>query len=690
MSNDVKPNNHAKPRGKLDRLFRPIRRNRLFLLVYLWLALAVPELVLHCQTSLNWGTLMSPGLLLGPLFALVPALAVFFLCTVLPDPKANGAVSLVYSVICLVLCGAQLVYYRVFGTFFSIRSMVSGTAALQFTHTIFAALKACLPGLMLMALPLLVRLTMGRLLFSFRPVKSWQSHALTLAACALLQIGLVLILPVFGGRGDTTVYGLYHHSSDSYLSVNKLGLFTAFRLDAQRFLMGEEISGSIVLESQPTEPPAQTQPPATVPEETEPQVTETTAPTEPPLNVLELDFNALAEQEDNAAVAEVHQYFASRTPSRQNEKTGLFEGCNLIMITAEGFSHLAVDPVRTPTLYRLMNEGFRFSEYYVPDWGVSTTDGEYAHLTGTIPKSGEWSFSASVGNLMPLTMVQQLIGRGYSAYAYHGHTYDYYDRNEYLENLGFEYKGYGQNLPVTWQWPESDVEVVDLSTGDYVNDTPFVTYYMTISGHREYNFNGNMMCYKNREAVREEPYSEHVRAYLACQLELEYSLQLLLERLEAAGVLENTVIVLTADHYPNGLTPEELGELLGHTPERNFEIFRNGCIIWKQGMEPEVVEAPASHLDILPTLSNLFGLEFDSRLYMGRDVFSDAAPLVMFRNRSWITDKAMYNADTGRLTERTEESVDDDYVNRIKNEVNNRFTVSARILDQDYWRKLFG
>lgn len=693
MSNAVKTKKSQKGQGKSDRFFRAIRRNRLFLLLYLWLALAVPELVLHWGSSQNWGTMMSPGLVLGPLFALVPALAVFFLCTVLPSPKANGAVCGAYAVLCLVLLGAQLVYYRVFGTFFSIRSMVSGTAALQFTHTIFAAIRGCLPALVLMALPTLVLLCLGHKLFSFRPVKNWQSHAITLAMCALIQIGLVLLLPVFGGRGDTTAYGLYHKTSDSYLSVNKLGLFTAFRLDAQRFLRGDQLSGTIVLESQPTEPPAQTQPTqpdATVPAETDPSIPETTAPTEPPLNVLDFDFGALAEKEDNAPVAEVHQYFAGRIPSRQNEKTGLFEGCNLIMITAEGFSHLAVDPVRTPTLYKLMTEGFRFREYYVPDWGVSTTDGEYAHLTGTIPKSGEWSFSASSDNLMPLTMVQQLIGRGYSAYAYHGHTYDYYDRNEYLENLGFEYKGYGQNLPVTWQWPESDVEVVDLSTGDYVNDTPFVTYYMTISGHREYNFEGNMMCYKNRDAVAEEPYSSHVRAYLACQLELEYSLQLLMERLEAAGVLDNTVIVLTADHYPNGLTPEELGELLGHTPERNFEIYQNGCIIWKQGMESEVVDAPASHLDILPTLSNLFGLDFDSRLYMGRDVFSDAAPLVMFRNRSWITDKAMYNADTGKLTARTEEPVDDDYVNRIKNEVNNRFTVSARILDQDYWRKLFG
>jgi phosphoglycerol transferase MdoB-like AlkP superfamily enzyme len=673
-----------------QRFFRNARRNRIWLLVYLWAALALPELVLHCQTSNGPGSIFSPGLILGPLFALVPALLVFLLCTILPKPGANFLLSLLYAAFTLVLCGSQMVYYRVFGTFYSIRSMVSGGAAFQFVHTLFSAIRQCIPQILLMALPTLFLLILGRKLFSFKPIRRWQPHVITASVCAVVHLALVAALPVFGGTGDTSAYGLYHNSSDSYLSVNKLGLLTAFRLDLQRFLSGADVSGSIVLESQPqpeTAPQETTLPavsePITEPTETVP------AHTEPAENMLDIDFAALAQSEDNTAIAEVHRYFAGRTPSKQNDKTGLFAGCNLILITAEGFSHLAVDEIRTPTLWKLMNEGFRFPNFYVPDWGVSTTDGEYAHLTGTIPKSGEWSFSASSGNLMPLTMVQQLISRGYSAYAYHGHTYDYYDRNEYLENLGYEYKGYGKGLDVTWQWPESDVEVVDLSTADYVNDTPFTAYYMTISGHREYNFNGNMMSYKNRDAVAEEPYSSAVRAYLACQLELEYSLELLLERLEAAGQLENTVIVLTADHYPNGLTPQELGELLGHTPEQNFEIYQNGCIIWKAGLESEVMEAPCSHLDLLPTLSNLFGLEFDSRLYMGRDVFSEAEPLVMFRNRSWITDKAMYNSSTGKLTALTNEPIPEDYVNFINTEVNNRFTVSARILDYDYWRILF-
>ena len=291
---------------------------------------------------------------------------------------------------------------------------------------------------------------------------------------------------------------------------------------------------------------------------------------------------------------------------------------------------------------------------------------------------------------MPLTMCSQLMDAGYKAFAYHGHTYSYYNRNEYLENLGYTYRAYKQGLPVTYVWPESDVEVADLSTPDFAAEEPFTVYYMTISGHREFTFMGNTMASKNRDLVADEPYSDNVRAYLACQLELEKSLQLLMERLEEAGTLENTVFVLTADHYPNGLTVEELSELAGHEIETNFELYKNGCIIYKPGMTPETIDAPCSHLDLLPTLSNLFGLEFDSRLYMGRDVFSEAEPLVMFRNRSWITDLASYDFNTGEIVSFTDQPVSDEYVQRINTELSNRFSVSSRVLDYDYWRVLFG
>lgn len=677
------------------------------LLFYLWIALAFPELVLHLSTAKSGEMLLNSGLLLGAVFAVLPAAVVFVLGTSL-SKGLNRALAVLYGGVCFLLCASQLVYYRIFGTFYTFFSMTNGGAAFQFGATIASAVTKNLVTLVLMALPLLTMLLFGHRRYYFQRRRPLLPKVALLLAAIVLNAVAVSALPMLGGKDDTSAYGLYHNTSDAYLGVNHLGLFTAFRLDMMRTLTGSGAEGSIVLgepvPAETTEPPEEHQfltpeePVGTEPQTTEPSVPATTAPpetTEPPItydtspNVLSIDFDSLIAAEDNKTVKEVHQYFASRTPSNKNAKTGMFEGCNLILITAEAFSHLAVSEELTPTLYMMMNEGFRFTNYYVPDWGVSTTDGEYAHLTGTIPKDGVWSFKRSADNLMPLTMNQQLLKLGYNSYAYHGHTYTYYSRDKYLTNLGYNYKGLGNGLEVKKTWPESDVEVVDLSTADFVSSEPFSVYYMSISGHREFTFGGNYIASKNKEHVADLPYSSNVRAYLATQLELEWSMGLLLQRLEEAGVLENTVIVLTADHYPNGLTPEELGELLGHTPEGNFEIYRNGAFIWKPGMTPETIDEPVSHLDLLPTLSNLFGLEFDSRLYMGRDVFSDAEPLVMFRNRSWITDVAQYNSQTRKAEFYGAAGTDDAYVKAINSEVGNRFAVSTRILENDYWRILF-
>ena len=677
------------------------------LMMFLWVALAFPELVLHLATAKSGDMLFSSGLLLGPIFAILPTLVLYVVCTSLAK-SANYTVALLYSVVMYLFHASQLVYYRIFGTFYTFFSMTNGAGAFQFGATISKAIRTNLLTLVLMALPMLFMIFAGKRRYRFQYRSELTPKIALVVIAILIQTVAVCALPILGGKDDTAAYGLYHNTSDAYLGVNKLGLFTAFRLDMTRTMSGDSADGSIVLDDpvpvetseapQPsenqflspevigTEPPATTTPPeTTAPVETTPPVTWDTSP-----NVLQLDFDALIAAEDRKAVKEVHQFFASRTPSNKNAKTGMFKGSNLILITAEAFSHLAVSEEMTPTLYKLMHEGFNFTNYYVPDWGVSTTDGEYAHLTGTVPKDGIWSFKKSAENYMPLTMNQQLMKLGYGSWAYHGHTYTYYGRDQYLTNLGYDYKGLGGGLDVKKQWPESDVEVVDKSTADFVGNTPFSVYYMTISGHREFNFMGNNMAAKHKAEVADLPYSSNVRAYIATQLELEASMALLMQRLEEAGVLDNTVIVLTADHYPNGLTPEEMGELLGHTPESNFEIYRNGCIIWKKGMTPETIDAPVSHLDLLPTMSNLFGLEFDSRLYMGRDVFSDAKPLVMFRNRSWITDVARYNSQTKEAEFYDGAGSDEAYVKAIKTEVNNRFSVSSRILENDYWRILFG
>ena len=92
----------------------------------------------------------------------------------------------------------------------------------------------------------------------------------------------------------------------------------------------------------------------------------------------------------------------------------------------------------------------------------------------------------------------------------------------------------------------------------------------------------------------------------------------------------------------------------------------------------------------MPTLSNLFGLEYDSRLLVGRDVFSNQQPLVIWADYSWLTEKGYYSTSFGTFTPNEGVAVSDDYVDRIKAIVANKFSFSRGVLDYDYYGILFG
>jgi Phosphoglycerol transferase and related proteins, alkaline phosphatase superfamily len=214
---------------------------------------------------------------------------------------------------------------------------------------------------------------------------------------------------------------------------------------------------------------------------------------------------------------------------------------------------------------------------------------------------------------------------------------------------------------------------------------------MTVSGHLRYTFDGNAMSDKNRELVKNLPYSSAVKAYFACNIEFDRAMGELISRLEKAGIADDTLIAISPDHYPYGLTNKEISELAGHTVETNFELYKGIFILWSKGIKSEEISKPCASLDILPTLSNLMGVEYDSRLLMGRDIFSDAPPLVVFSNWSWLTDKARYNSKEGKLIlskGETKETVNKQYRSGISKRVNNMFTYSSKILDTNYYEKV--
>ena len=255
--------------------------------------------------------------------------------------------------------------------------------------------------------------------------------------------------------------------------------------------------------------------------------------------------------------------------------------------------------------------------------------------------------------------------------------------------------GYGNGMEagVKKQWPQSDLEMIDYTVPLYVDQQPFSVYYMTVSGHSNYN-RDNAMARKNYELVEHLDKTKSVRYYIATQMELEAALTSLVRQLEEAGILNDTVIVVASDHYPYGLDSDEvqqIDDLMGVSRVTDFNRDRNTLIIWSGCIEELdlVVDTPVSSLDILPTLSNLFGVPYDSRLLVGRDVFSDAEPLVFWGiSKSWITDKGSYLASTKTFTPREGVEVEDGYVERIHTIVRNRIKYSHAVGDYNYFNSV--
>ena len=214
-----------------------------------------------------------------------------------------------------------------------------------------------------------------------------------------------------------------------------------------------------------------------------------------------------------------------------------------------------------------------------------------------------------------------------------------------------------------------------------------MTYYMSISGHMEYNFKTNDIAIKNKDLVDKLDVSNDIKAYFATQIEFDKSLELLLNRLEENNLLDNTVIVIAPDHYPYGLPTSEIDEYM-NINDNYFDLYKNSLIIWNNGnYEDVVVNDYVSSLDILPTVLNLFGVDYDSRLLIGRDIFSSSEKIVIFSDRSWITNKAKYNYLTKKVI-KLDNNVDKEYIDSINKIVNDKISISKLIINSDYYKYL--
>ena len=655
------------------------KKRSLWPLFFFPMALLYHELLLHAfdRTILFWDTPL--------VYILLFSAAGGFLLSALVDILPRRAAHIVTYALCVfwtVLTCIEYCCKSYFKSYWGLSfiTQMTGNVVGNFFSTMLEIIFGRIVFILLSFLPLVLLIILRRRLLPGKTL-SVRCRVMALAVFAVCQAAGSALCYTGEDRADYT----YNYVTD--YAVPRFGLAATIRLEAQYAIF-----------DLPDAPVIQVDEP--VPDE----------PVVYDYNKMELDFTATSDLVGGSTLENMHNYFSSKTASQQNEYTGMFKGKNLIQITAEAFSPYVISKELTPTLYKLTHEGFVFTNYYQPGWGQSTTGGEFAHMTGIIPTwvNGNLSFYASHQDYMPFALGNQFRALGYTTVAYHNNAYTYYNRHLTHPNLGYDYYGQGNGLTLTVPgWPYSDLEMMELTAPAYIEDyvntgKPFHAYYMSVSGHANWGW-GNAMSAKNREAaVAAYPNaSQPVQGYIAANLELEYALTYLLEQLEAAGIADDTVICMTADHYPYALVTDEVDyyqELSGkQDSELDISRYKNTWLLWSGSMESSVtVNTPCSAIDILPTVSNLFGLEFDSRLMSGHDVFaqnynasqvSTCMPLVILptnRGYSWITAAGTYDAKTRTFTPNPGITVADDYVKTVSSLIDAKYSYARQLIQYDY------
>lgn len=670
-------------RRRKQKQMSPLLMVACFSLVVLYL-----EIVFSLSTV---GGIFKGGFWYTMLFSIVYGTIGYLLSSIFKNKKINFWASNIWMIATVVLYIVQFLIYKQFKQFYDINTM-SGGAGDMFTSyfkelLVLVFLRGGIFIMALMAAPVVLNILYGRkfINFSRTPMRIKGLAAALAVLCHLLCALLIAVHPINGP--------VYSDQYNFQSAVSTFGLITGMRLDAQKTVFGGD------LDFDNPEFPVDQFPQV---DSTDP----TDETTEPPVvygdNVLNIDFDAL-NKKANSKQKKLNEYVRNLTPSKQNEFTGLFKGKNMIFITAEAFSAELIDPELTPTLYRLATKGFQFTDYYQPA-SAGTTGGEYQNIFGMLPMDGGKSFKNTADHYNYYTIGTQLDLLGYYGKAFHNNSYTYYSRNKTHVNIGYSdgFMGYGNGMEeyVKKAWPQSDYQMISGTVPTFIDKQPFNVYYMSVSGHNNYSPSSNSQTKKHWDRVQHLPYSDTIKGYYAANLDLEDALTWLVEELENKGIADDTVIVISSDHFPYGLDSDAplgkmpyLSELYGYEVLDYFQRDHNRLIMWcgiLEDMEPIVIDSPTFSLDILPTLFNLFGIEYDSRLLPGRDVFSDTPALVYRTNYDWKTELGTYYASKGKFVPVSEDIViPEDYVKTIKAIVKNRVSYCDGVLETDYFRHVF-
>lgn len=545
---------------------------------------------------------------------------------------------------------SNYLYYINYLTFIKLDILFKSLKVIYFKDNIIEMIKNNIIYLILITIPYIV---INYLIHKCK-YKNKFNYKILFAIPILYLIPIISIM-ITNSNDIYSKNNLYFNIDFSDKNLSSFGLLTSIRLDINRYIFGFKDKNISILINENSYSKSE-------------------------YNITKLNFK----NSDNEEINEINKYIENSIPTKKNIYTGLLKDKNLIFILAESFNYMAVKKDITPNLYKLFNEGYTFDNFYNPLFPVSTADGQYLTDISLFPSDASHSLVNSNKNYIPYSLAHMFDKDSYKTFSYHNYKYDYYERDKYYPNMGFNiYKGIGNGLNM--DDTRSDYDLVKSSIDEYINEDKFFTYYLTISGHAPYN-KDNKMSIKNLDKLDKYDYSDNVKYYLSTQIELDNMIGLLFDRLKENNKLDDTVIVLVPDHVPYGLSIDEMNELSNEDRNDEFYKYKSNLVIYNKDINKyKSNDNYCSNIDILPTMLNLYGFDFDSRLFIGRDILSNNDGVVVFGNRNIVTKNYRYS----NMKDSIYGDISNKDIDILKNEVYMKYRISRLILENNYYNYLF-
>ena len=404
-------------------------------------------------------------------------------------------------------------------------------------------------------------------------------------------------------------------------------------------------------------------------------------------------WELVKQNEKNNTLKTLHNYYSSQEITDKNEYTGMFKDKNLIVIMMESTNTILLNPTYYPNMYKLYTEGWSWDNAYSPRNSCSTGNNEMSGMVSLYTINNSCTANIYKNNKYPQAIFNLFNKAGYTTTSYHNYTEHYYYRKVYHPNMGSG-KYYGvQALGIPYsnvyqEWP-SDVELVEKVLEITKDQQRFMAWMTTVSAHQPYT-QSSELGNKHLDLFKNTNYNTSLKRYMSKLKEFDLAIGELIAGLEEQGKLDDTVIVMYSDHYPYGLNNSTLNSYFDYEVGAQRNVDRTPFVIYNSQLTPQKFDEYTTFMNIVPTIGNLFDLDYDPRLYAGSDILSDTYDnRVIFADGSWKDEVAYYNASTGKIYYHNSDVVyTTEEIKAINDKIDNKISMSNLAIKKNYFNYL--